>query len=67
MQVELRTTTATTSVAAQSVNAVGLGKETHVVATYDGHVIRIYLNGILDRATGAQATSLPNRRRPPTS
>src|SRR5262249_28930277 len=33
---------------ANSTGVVALGAETHVVATYDGLEIRIYLNGILD-------------------
>ena len=48
VQVELRTSAATTSVNVQSVGVAAQGAETHIVATYDGQVIRIYLNGVLD-------------------
>jgi hypothetical protein len=63
VQVELRTSSATTSVDVQSVNAVGLGVETHVVATYDGQVIRIYLNGVLNTESAAPGSISP---KPPT-
>ena len=62
--VELRTSAATTSVEARSVTPVGLGVETHVVATYDGQVIRIYLNGVLNTETAAPGSISP---KPPTA
>lgn len=48
VQVELRTSAATSSVDVKSMFPVVQGVETHVVATYDGKVIRIYINGDLD-------------------
>jgi len=48
VRVELRTSAVAISVPAESNNLVAQGVETHVVATYDGSVIRIYLNGIPD-------------------
>ncbi len=45
-------------VAADSTGVVALGAETHVVATYDGLAIRIYLNGILDSATPINTTAI---------
>src|SRR5262249_30321060 len=48
VRVELRTSSATTSINVNSIAAVvAQGVETHVVATYDGNFIRIYLNGVL--------------------
>src|SRR5262245_34356185 len=44
VRVELRTSSAPTSVAVDSVAVVTQGVETHVVATYDGAFIRIYFN-----------------------
>lgn len=63
VRVELRTSSATTSVDVDSINAVARGAEAHVVATYDGNVIRIYLNGFLDSETHAPGTISP---KPPT-
>lgn len=63
VRVELRTSSATTSVAVDSVAVVSQGVETHVVATYDGNVIRIYLNGQLDSETRAPGAISP---KPPT-
>jgi hypothetical protein len=57
VQVEIRTSAATTSVNVKSVGVVTQGIETHVTATYDGEVIQIYLNGVLD----------PSETRPPGS
>ncbi len=48
VQVEIRTSAAATSVNVTSVAAIAQGVETHIAATYDGKVIRIYLNGVLD-------------------
>ena len=42
---------------------VAQGVETHVAATYDGNVIRIYLNGVLDSETRAPGSISP---KPPT-
>ena len=64
VQVELRTSSATTSVNVDSIAVVAQGVETHVVATYDGNVIRIYLNGVLDSETRAPGSISP---KPPTS
>ena len=44
-RVEIRTSSATTSVDVDSVAVLGRGVESHVIATYDGNVIRIYVNG----------------------
>ena len=63
LHVELRTSSAATSVAVDSVGLVAQGVETHALATYDGNVIRIYLNGILDSETSAPGSISP---KPPT-
>jgi Concanavalin A-like lectin/glucanases superfamily len=63
VRVELRTSSATTSVNVDSIAVAAQGVETHVVATYDGDVIRIYLNGVLDSETRAPGTISP---KPPT-
>lgn len=64
VQVEIRTSAATTSTNVVSVGVVTQGIETHVVATYDGEVIRIYLNGVLDPSeTPAPGSISP---KPPT-
>jgi Concanavalin A-like lectin/glucanases superfamily len=59
VRVELRTSSATTSVNVDSIAVAGQGVETYVVATYDGDVIRIYLNGVLDSETRAPGTISP--------
>lgn len=64
VRVELRTSSATTSVDVDSVGVASQGVETHVVATYDGNVIRIYLDGVLDSETRAPGSISP---KPPTS
>jgi hypothetical protein len=64
VRVELRTSSAATSVAVDSAAAVTQGVETHVVATYDGNVIRIYRNGEFDSETRAPGAISP---KPPTS
>jgi len=61
--VELRTSSAPTSVDATSVATVAQGAETHIAATYDGKVIQIYLNGLLDSETSAPGGISP---KPPT-
>lgn len=43
--VDIRTSTATTSVSLDSSRPVDQGVATHIVVTYDGHYIRIYCNG----------------------
>ncbi len=58
VQVELRTSAATTSVNVQSVGVAAQGAETHIAATYDGAVIRIYLNGVLDPSETAAPGSI---------
>ena len=63
VRVELRTSSATTSVNVDSVGVASQGVETHIVATYDGDVIRVYLNGILDSETRAPGSISP---KPPT-
>ena len=63
VRVELRTSSATTSVDVDSIAVVSQGIETHVVATYDGNFIRIYLNGVLDSETRAPGSISP---KPPT-
>jgi hypothetical protein len=63
LRVELRTSSATASVAVDSVGLVAQGVETHAVATYDGNVIRIYLNGVLDSESRAPGSISP---KPPT-
>ena len=64
LRVELRTSSATTSVNVDSIAVAAQGVETHVVATYDGNVIRLYLNGMLDSETRAPGSISP---KPPTS
>jgi hypothetical protein len=64
VRVELRTSSATTSVDVDSIAVVAQGVETHVVAAYNGNVIRIYLNGVLDSETRAPGVISP---KPPTS
>ena len=59
VRVELRTSSATTSVNVDSIAVVAQGVETHVAATYDGNVIRIYLNGVLDSETRAPGSISP--------
>jgi hypothetical protein len=63
VRVELRTSSAPTSVDVDSIAVVARGAEIHVVATYDGNVIRIYLNGTLDSETRAPGSISP---KPPT-
>ena len=63
VRVELRTSSVATSVNIDSVAAITQGVETHVVATYDGNVICIYLNGALDSETPAPGSISP---KPPT-
>jgi hypothetical protein len=64
VQVEIRTSSATSSVNVKSSAVVAQGVETYVVATYDGQVIRIYLNGVLDPSeTPAPGSISP---KPPT-
>ena len=65
VQVEIRTSAATTSVNVTSVGTVTRGSETHVVATYDGEVIRIYLNGVLDPSETLAPGSISPK--PPTA
>ena len=62
-RVEIRTSSATTSVDVDSVAALGQGVESHLIATYDGAVIRIYINGVLDAEVVAPGTVSP---KPPT-
>lgn len=63
IRVELRTSSAPTSVNVDSIAVVSRGAESHIVATYDGNVIRIYLNGALDSETRAPGSISP---KPPT-
>jgi hypothetical protein len=62
-RVELRTSSATTSVDVDSIAVLAQAIESHVVATYDGNVIRIYINGALDSETRAPGSISP---KPPT-
>jgi hypothetical protein len=64
VQVELRTSSAATSIDVKSIGVAARGAETHVVATYDGRVIRIYLNGVLDSEMAAPGSISP---KPPTA
>jgi hypothetical protein len=63
VRVELRTSSTPVSVNVDSVSVVARGVETHIVATYDGNVIRIYLDGVLDSETRAPGSISP---KPPT-
>jgi len=58
VQVEIRTSSATTSVDVKSIGVAAQGAETHIVATYDGAFIRIYLNGVLDPSETAAPGSI---------
>jgi hypothetical protein len=62
-RVEIRTSSATTSVDVDSVAVLSQGVETHLVATYDGAAIRIYINGLLDSEVSAPGSVSP---KPPT-
>ena len=53
-------------VCAKSISVVALGMETHIVATYDGRIIRIYLNGILDNLADAGGDAGDISPKPPT-
>jgi len=63
VRVELRTSSATISINVDSFGVVAQGTNTHVIATYDGNAIRIYLNGVLDSETRAPGSISP---KPPT-
>jgi hypothetical protein len=63
VHVELRTSSAPVSVNVDSIAVVPTGIETHIVATYDGALISIYLNGVLDSQTRAPGSISP---KPPT-
>lgn len=66
--VELRTTTSgTQAIVGRSIGAVALSKRTHVVATYDGSAIRIYLDGLLDSETKAGTSAGDLSTKPPPS
>jgi len=67
VQVEIRTSAATTSVNVQSIGVAAQGAETHIVATYDGSVIRIYLNGVLDPSETAAPGSISPKPPDPTN
>lgn len=65
--VELRTTASgTQAIVGKSVGMVALNKRTHVVATYDGSAIRIYLDGTLDSeiSAGSNAGDLSTKPLP---
>ena len=62
-RVEIRTSSATTSVDVDSVAVLAQGVESHMVSTYDGNEIAIYLNGVLDSTTPAPGSVSP---KPPT-
>ncbi len=63
VRVRIRTSDVPISIPANSVSTVAQGVETHIAATYDGKVIRIYLNGVLDSKTSAPGRVSP---KPPT-
>jgi hypothetical protein len=62
-RVEIRTSSATISVDVNSVAVLSQGVESHLVATYDGAVIRIYVDGVLDTEVAAPGSVSP---KPPT-
>lgn len=63
MHAEFRTSSATISVNVDSITAIAPGVEAHIAVTYDGNVIRLYLNGVLDSETPAPGAISP---KPPT-
>lgn len=65
VQVEILTSAATTSVNVKSIGVAAQGAETHIVASYDGATIRIFLNGVLDPSeTAAPGQHLSQAPRP---
>jgi hypothetical protein len=56
VELRMRVTGAAQVIPADSVGLAALHAETHVVATYDGLEIRIYLNGSLDSTTTVNAS-----------
>jgi hypothetical protein len=65
VQVEIRTSAATTSVNVKGIGVAAQGAETHIVASYDGATIRIFLNGVLDPSeTAAPGQHLSQAPRP---
>jgi hypothetical protein len=64
VRVEIRTSSATTSIDVDSAASLAQGVESHLVATYDGAVIRIYVNGVLDTEAAAPGSVSP---KPPTA
>ncbi len=67
VQVEIRTSAATTSVNVKSIGVAAQGAETHIVATYDGATIRIFLNGVLDPSETAAPGSISPKPPDPTN
>src|SRR6266568_1981792 len=67
VQVEIRTSAATTSVNVKSIGLAAQGAETHIVATYDGATIRIFLNGALDPSETAAPGSISPKPPDPTN
>ena len=66
--VELRTATSgTQAIVGKSAGLIALNKRTHVAATYDGSVIRIYLDGALDSETSAGDNAGDLSTKPPPS
>ncbi len=53
-------------VCAKSMSVVALNVETHIAATYDGRIIRIYLNGIPDGQANAGGDAGDISPKPPT-
>ena len=64
-RVEIRTSSATTSVLLDGGTPIGRGVESHIVATYDGKDITLYINGELDASTDAPGSVSPKPPLPP--
>jgi Concanavalin A-like lectin/glucanases superfamily len=67
VQVEIRTSAAPTSINVKSIGIAAQGAETHIVASYDGATIRIFLNGVLDPSETSAPGSISPKPPDPTN